>query len=291
MENTNTFITKPVARMPFPFRVDIIIPYHGQYGKVTALIESIFRFTRSNVYHIILVDDFSSNTAFSSNLSKVPNITTVRTPSHLGFGGALKVGFQKSEELNAARKAAKKTQHPFVVFMQSDCEIEGQNWLTPLGQALMEMRSQGVMMVSPKTDNPMGGDPRQKGEKFVPGDDAILEKTHLSLYCFLCHRELFGKIGGFLKDYPYGYFEDEELAYRMRMYGYKQAVVGSSWIKHIGQSTIRDLWRDKQITRKIMTEDNRKKCIEDIRALNKLMPTEKPALEEKPIVHETPQEV
>jgi hypothetical protein len=39
---TNTKTTRPVSFVPFSkSRVDIIIPFHGQYKKVTALIQSI----------------------------------------------------------------------------------------------------------------------------------------------------------------------------------------------------------------------------------------------------------
>jgi GT2 family glycosyltransferase len=265
---TKTFVSRTIARLPFPQRVDIVIPFHGQYEKVTRLVESIFRYTKSNVYTIILVDDCSPNEVFLNNLSKVPGVVTVRTEKQLGFGGALQAGFHKSEELNQARIKANKPRHPFMVFMHSDCIVEDINWLRSMGEVMLELKDQGVRMVSPHTDNPMGGDPRQKGEKGVHTENVILEGTHLSLYCFLCHRGLFKAINGFIKNYPFGFFEDEELAYRMRKYGFKQAIVGNSWIKHWGQSTIRELWRDKNETRKIMTEENRAKCIQDIRALN-----------------------
>jgi GT2 family glycosyltransferase len=120
--------------------------------------------------------------------------------------------------------------------------------------------------------------------KSVRADDVVLEDSHLSLYCFLCHRSLFNLVGGFIKDYPFGFFEDEEFAYRMRKYGYRQAIAGSSWIKHWGQATIRELWRTNQESRKILTEENRQKCIKDIRALpmsldgNRKKPTQDPHL-------------
>lgn len=273
MDAKTAFITKPVARLPFPHRVDIIIPFYGQYEKVTKLLESIFRFTMSNVYQIILVDDCSPNRAFSDSLSKVPGVVTVRTEKQIGFGGALGVGFQKSQELDAKRQSNKKPSHPFVLFMQSDCVVEDVNWLKSMGESLFGLKEEGVRMISPRTNSPMGGDQRQKGTKALSEndvvEDVVLENTHLSLYCSLCHRSLFRLIGGFIKDYPYGYFEDEELAYRMRKYGYKQAIAGASWIKHIGQATIRELWRINQESRKIMTEENRQRCIKDIRALDK----------------------
>ena len=60
---TKTHRSRPIGGgNTFQSKVDIIIPFHGQYHKVTRLIESILRFTHSNPYHLILVDDCSPNT-------------------------------------------------------------------------------------------------------------------------------------------------------------------------------------------------------------------------------------
>lgn len=266
-ETKKDHATKPIGISPFPYRVDIIVPFHGQYDKVTKLVESIFRCTMSNVYKVILVDDCSPNKSYAESLSKVPGLITVRTKDQLGFGGALRVGFEKSQELDRALRDNNRPQHPFVVFMQSDCVVEDVDWLRAMGSTLLGLKDQGVKMVAPRTNNPMGGDPRQGGEKGNIGETIILEDTSLSLYCAMCHRELFQHIGGFIKEYPLGWYEDEELAYRMRKYGYKQAIAGRSWVRHVGQATIREVWREQPNSRRIMMEDNRKKCIQDIRAL------------------------
>lgn len=79
----------------------------------------------------------------------------------------------------------------------------------------------------------------------------------------MCHRQLFDNIKGFVKSYPYGSYEDEELYYRMKKFGYKQAVSGNSWVFHHGGSTFNDL-KNEQLK---VVEQNRQKCIEDIRKL------------------------
>jgi GT2 family glycosyltransferase len=78
---------------------------------------------------------------------------------------------------------------------------------------------------------------------------------------------LFSRVGGFLKNYPYGYYEDEEFAARLRKYGYKQAVCRSSWVHHEGACTIRSIWRANPNLRKVMEEENRDRCIEDMKKL------------------------
>jgi GT2 family glycosyltransferase len=265
-----TYVAKPIEKMHYSTYVDIIIPFYGQYARVSRLLESIFRHTFSHVYRVFLVDDCSPNSEFINTLSQTQHpIYTTRNSNQLGFGGALYEGFKKSEETNQELRTQGKQDYPHVLFMQSDCLVEDVDWLKGLSVSLEKLRTQGVKMVSPRTDNPLGGDPRQEGHKGTTVEDVVLDSDHLSLYCFMCHRELFRHIGGFLKSYPYGSYEDEELAYRMKFYGYKQAVCGNSWVRHTGQATLRQLWRDVPESRKVTMEDNRQRCIKDMQTLRK----------------------
>lgn len=251
----------------FNSQVDIIIPYWGQYEKVMRLIESVFRLTRSNYYQLCIVDDCSPNEGFievirqnaakNASRQRQQNIVkTIRNEEQLGFAGACKAGYDATES-------------PYVCFLNSDCVIEDSGWLRNMGESLLRLKDQGVRMVAPTTDNPMNGDPAQQGEKFARSpEDVILENdSHLSLYCVLCHRELFNRIGGFMKPYPYGYFEDEELAFRMKRHGYKQAVCKSSWVHHEGGCTMRTLLRANPNLRTVVEEENRQRCIEDMKSL------------------------
>lgn len=263
-----THVARPMNEISeFNAQVDIIIPYHGQYEKVMTLLESIFRLTRSNYYRVCVVDDASPNEGFletiranaqknADRLRQQNVLRTIRNEEQRGFAGACKAGLDATES-------------PYVCFINSDCEIEDSAWLRKMGETLLTLKEQGVRMVAPMTDNPMNGDPAQKGEKFArSNEDVILgDDSHLSLYCFMCHRQLFPRIGGFLKEYPYGYYEDEEIAHRMRKHGFKQAVSRSSWVHHEGGATIRSLLRANPNLQKILEEDNRQRCIDDMKKL------------------------
>jgi len=118
------------------------------------------------------------------------------------------------------------------------------------------------------TNNAVGGHDSQQGEKTQMAAEYVVldeEETHLTLYCFLCHRELFHRCGGFLKEYPYGFYEDVEFAWRMRKHGFKQAVCRNSWVHHDGMATIRSIWRRDPEIRKIMEEENRERCLADLK--------------------------
>lgn len=184
-----------------------------------------------------------------------PQLTLYRTPERLGFGGALAYGFERCEE-------------PWVVFMHSDCIIEDHNWLIEMGQSLLRLKDKNVRMVSAKSNNP--GEEAYAGLKSKRGDydkDIVLEEGSLPLYCAMCHRDMFKHIGGFIKPYPFGWYEDEELAYRMRKYGFKQAVCGRSWVYHEGGATVGQLWKDHPETQRIMSEGNRERCLLDMKRL------------------------
>lgn len=233
-------------------KVDIIIPFHGCYEKVSRLITSILLATRSNPYQICLVDDCSPNKNFIDELKNVPQVFAMRTEKQLGFGGALELGF------NA-------THQPWVVFLHSDCVVEDPRWLIEMGRSLIHLKEQGVRMVSARTNNPGEGGERLKARRSDISNDVILKEGFLPLFCSMCHRELFSHIGGFIKNYYPARYEDEELAYRMRYFGFLQGICGKSWVKHDGGATMGMLCKDEKIA--AMVDANREQCIKDIQNL------------------------
>lgn len=257
-------------RSPFSrSRVDIIIPYHGQFGKVAKLIYSIVSSVKSNPYQITLVDDASPKTKEGEYFAqwfkdfdpveKRPRGTEsivkfVRSETQLGYGGALALGFQH-------------TVNSWALFMHSDCYVEDPNWMIEMGRSLMNLKDSKVRMVgarSPKISD--GADERQVAVKSNKVHDILLDDSFLSLHCFMCHRELFTRIHGFIRPYPMTGYEDEEIAYRMKFYGYKQAICGRAWVNHEGRGTIGPLLEKKPELISLM-DGNRERCINDLKSL------------------------
>lgn len=204
--------------------VDIIIPFHGEYDKVSRLMESIFNTVRTNRYQITLVDDASPNEKFIVPLKKIPGVVAIRQEKQKGFGAAVNT-------------AIKNTKQPHVVILQSDVVVDGNTWLSSMGETLLTLKDRGIKMVSPLTDNPMTDDDRLAGAKRQFRPDVILGDGYLPMYCCLCHRDLFKYVGP-LAEFPYAGGEAEDYAYRMRRLGFKQAVCGSSWVHHDGRATL-----------------------------------------------------
>lgn len=245
--------------------VDIIIPYHGHYDRVGRLLKSIWTGTRSNDYQITLVDDGSANTDFTDQLekAKIPRLNFVRIEERQGFGTALMEGF-------------KNTSNPYVVFLHSDCVIEDVNWLMALGQTYEKNRTQGVKFVSARLSNPTGGDSAVRGSRANKCRDIILNPQSASdilerdmyvpLVATLCHRDLFNHLGGFIKTYPTGWYEDLELACRMYSRGMKQAISGQSYVHHEGGVTFDTLFKEDPSLKEVV-DNNFHRVITDIKRL------------------------
>jgi GT2 family glycosyltransferase len=262
--STITKQSRPLEYVPFSkSKVDIIIPFHGLYEKVTTLIESIMVAVKSNPYHITLIDDCSENAVFYKEINDqfkkktpegvVPQVSCIRNEKQIGFGASLKVGYDS-------------TSLPWVLFMHSDCVVEDPNFMIEMGQSLLRWKenNQPVKIVSARSNNPMDCSlaKGKLGEK--ENKDIILEKETLPLFCAMCHRDLFNHIGGFIKPYPYAWYEEDELAYRMRRHGYKQGISMKSWIRHEGSATIKQLWTKNKQAKEIM-EKNHSICLRDIK--------------------------
>ena len=237
-------------------KTDILIPFNGQYKKIYELLKSIWLGTKSNPYQIYLIDDCSPNNVYVDGFKDAPHTTIVKNKQQLGFGGALEAGFKAATEPS-----------PFVVFMHSDCSIQDPNWLLELLKSYIYLRNQNVGLVSARTNNPgEGANPLLKSSQSDKNQDVILEKGCVPLYCAICERNLFDTIKGFIKPYPYAFYEDEELANRMRHFGLKQGISGKSWIYHEGGATISNLFKSKPHLQQIVYE-NRNRCIEDLKLM------------------------
>lgn len=234
-------------------KVDILIPFHGQYGKVRKLVESILLFTKSNPYLVTLIDDGSMNASFAEQIKMMAPVRVIRQEEHRGFASALKAGFEA-------------TVKPWVVFLHSDCRVQDHHWLQRLGETMLAFKKKNVKLVHARTNNPCTEHSvlRSTQHEERHEDIIVTEDEPLPLICAMVHRELFSRLGGFIKEYPYGGYEDVELFWRMKKFGMKQAVCGGSWVHHDGGSTINEIIaRDKKV--KQIMESNYDLCMADLR--------------------------
>ena len=258
----NLHVAPPLVRDPISHvTVDIIIPFHGQADKMINLVRSIYSTTKTPQYQMCVVDDCSPNENISQSFAKAPRMKYIRTPKHIGFGGAVDMGI-------------KSTENSWICVLHSDCLVVQPKWLEELLRTMGKLRDKRVMMVSARTNNPGEGTPlKLKANRGAVDDDFILEEGFLPMYCCLMHRQMFRMLGSYIKTYPYAMYEDEELAARMKHKGLRQAISGKSWVEHAGSATINWLCEKQTLAnyqgpdyRSIM-EANYERCLSDIAQL------------------------
>jgi GT2 family glycosyltransferase len=233
---------------------NIIIAYHGQYTTLRECIGSIFLQTRNVPFKITVVDDGSPNKGFFDDISRIDSqIDGIRLDEQKGLGAAL-------------NEAIKLTTEPWLVFLNSDCIIHELDWLLELYQALESNMKNKVGLVS-STMNNGGNCTAIERVRTDPRKNAFtLANEPMPLICAMAPRKLFDRVGLF-KEYPYGWYEDEEFFWRMKTKGYKQGFCEKSWIEHKGGLTTQALWEANPNIKKIMMEENQKKCAADIKKI------------------------
>lgn len=233
--------------------IEIIIPFHDECGKVANLMKEIFKLVATNRYQITLVDDCSTNKHFLNEIfaKKIEGVHCIRTDRQVGFAGAV----------NHALKFAKNPWIPWICVMHSDVMPKNFSWLSNLGSCMQKLKNKNVKMVSPVTNNSIyNRDVLEVKHEQDFKEDVILEKGFLPMYTFLCHRDLFKKIG-LLKEYPLMGCEAEEFAIRMKKNGYLQAACGSSFVHHEGKSTYKNIIKnDKNLE---ILRNNRQNFMEE----------------------------
>jgi GT2 family glycosyltransferase len=229
---------------------NIIIPYHANYTALRECIGSVFLQTRHVPFRITVVDDGSPNTDFFGTIAQMDEkVDGIRLDEQRGFGAAL-------------NEAIKLTEEPWLVFLNSDCVIREMDWLLELYKELEKNMKNKVGLVS-ATMNQAGNPIIERDRKAIRREGMQIVDQPLPLICTLAPRKLFDKIG-LLKEYPFGYYEDEYLFHVMKKFGYKQGYCEKSWVEHKGGLTVQALWETRPETKEIMLEHNRERCSKDI---------------------------
>ena len=224
MESLNSVIeSNPFHMAP----VEIIIPFHNEHSQVAKLIDGIFKTVLDNFYLITLVDDGSTNKNFIKEFNKTPGVRVFRQEKKKGFGAAINLALSNPYQIkiNGMRSSI-----PWVVIMKPGVSVEDNKWLSSLGNTMYKLKTQGVKMISPKTNN--ANETELIGQKGNIVEDSILEHGFLPMYCAMAHRELFAKVG-MMKESDSSV---ADFAARMKSKGYVQGVCGSSWVNNVAKS-------------------------------------------------------
>ncbi len=222
----------PVTTNPV---MSVIIPVHNQFRLTYQCLASIILAADQTDFEIILIDDCSSDETIHIE-SCVANLVTIRNENNLGF-------------LHSCNKAAKQARGDYIVFLNNDTMVS-KSWLDELYDVFNRFDHVGA--VGAKLVYPDGrlqdaggivwdsGVPWNVGHGHDPEDpqyNYVRDVDYLTGAALAVTRSAWQQVGGFSKEYAPAYYEDTDLAFKLRAAGYRTLYCPQASIVHFeGQS-------------------------------------------------------
>ncbi len=210
--------------------VSIIIPVYNKWLYSAACLRSLAEIACKTSFEVIVVDDQSSDET-PDRLEQVKGLTNLRNKQNLGFVGSCNRGAE------AARGR-------YVVMLNNDTQVlEG--WLDALLETFKRHPDTGIAgasLVYPDgTLQEAGGIIFRDGSgwNYGKGDNPERPEYHYSREvdycsgaCIMLETALFRELGGFDPHYAPAYYEDTDLAFRIRSKGLKVRLQPRAVIVH-----------------------------------------------------------
>ncbi|HET9484484.1 MAG TPA: glycosyltransferase [Xanthomonadales bacterium] len=211
-------------------RVSIVIPVYNQFHYTRTCLASLAEHAGPIAFEAIVVDDRSSDETVE-RLPLVEGIRAVRNEENLGFIGACNAG-------------AALARGEFVVFLNNDTAVQP-GWLEALVDTFERFPDCGL--AGAKLVYPDGrlqeaggivfsdGSGWNYGRHADPSDPAfnyVREADYCSGAAIMLRRALLEQLGGFDTRYRPAYYEDTDLAFRVREAGLKAYYQPASVVVH-----------------------------------------------------------
>jgi GT2 family glycosyltransferase/glycosyltransferase involved in cell wall biosynthesis len=217
----------PVSDSP---EISIIIPVFNQWVYTAACLRSLANAACRTRFELILVDDQSSDET-AERLADVKGLVCIRNENNLGFIGSCNRG---------AREAKGK----YIVLLNNDTQVLD-GWLDALRDTFVQFPDTGLAgacLIYPDGElQEAGGIVFNDGSgwNYGRGDNAekpeylyTREVDYCSGACIMLSTQLFRDLGGFDTHYSPAYYEDTDLAFRVRAKGLKVRVQPRATIVH-----------------------------------------------------------
>ncbi len=232
----------PQLKLPFfenP-EVSIIIPVHNKFELTYHCLASIALAWNCASYEVIVIDDCSTDTTLQIG-EYVENVRYLFNEDNLGF-------------LRSCNKAAAAARGKYLVMLNNDTEVTS-GWLDE--QISIFNRFENVGMTGSKLIYPNGllqeaggivwgsGEPWNLGNRQnaqAPEWNYVRQVDYLSGASLMVPVEIWNQVGGFSDEFAPAYYEDTDLAFKIREMGYKTVYVPHSVVVHFeGMSNGRDI--------------------------------------------------
>jgi len=199
--------------------VSIIVPVFNHWSETLACLESILQFTDGPAYEVIVVDDCSTD-EIPEMLKRIEGVAYSRNDQNLGFIGS-------------CNRATTRARGDFLVFLNNDTAVTA-GWLDALLQTFRDIPGTGLAgakLIYPDGRLQEAGGViwhDASGWNYGKFDDPdhprynfAREVDYCTGACVMVPRVLFERFGGFDSRYKPAYYEDTDLAFKIREAGYK----------------------------------------------------------------------
>jgi GT2 family glycosyltransferase len=269
---TASVFAPPVPTGPIEFPspehadVSIIIPVFNQFHFTQACLASLQEHQGAERFEVIVVDDCSTD-ATAEIVPQIPGLVYLRNETNSGF-------------VASCNRGAQKARGKYLVFLNNDTLVKP-GWLTALLNTFAEEPEAGI--VGAKLLYPDGRLQEAGGiiwrdasgwnygkfdDPAKPEYSYLREVDYCSGAALIIPKALFERVGGFDSRYAPGYYEDTDLAFKVRREGYKVLYQPLSEVIHyegatggtdlsagakkhqdINRSTFAEAWTNELITK------------------------------------------
>lgn len=210
--------------------VSIVIPVHNEVALTYHCISSLILANNKTEYEVILVNDKSSDTT-SEITSIVDNLVYVENKKNLGF-------------LLSTKKGAEFANGEYIVFLNNDTEVTS-GWLDEMLNVFDTFSSVGAVgskLIYPNGKlQEAGGIVWGSGKPWNIGNSGNAEHPrynytrqvdYLSGAALMIPASVWNEVGGFSDEFIPAYYEDTDIAFKIRDAGYRTLYCPQSIVVH-----------------------------------------------------------
>lgn len=199
--------------------VSIIIPVHNQWPVTARCLAMLGRYPGDTPLEVLVVDDASDDET-PLRLARCENLRVITNRRNLGF-------------VRACNRGAGEARGTHLVFLNNDTQVQPA-WLDKLVSTFEEKPDAGLVgsrLIYPDGRQQEAGaivfrdgsawNYGHLDDPYKPQYSYVREPDYVSGAALAIRRDLFERLGGFDEHFAPGYYEDADLAFRVRAAGYR----------------------------------------------------------------------